>query len=29
MRIPALDVGLPKQEGKSADTDEHNDYLKK
>jgi len=29
MRIPALDVGFPKHNGKSADTDEHNDYLKK
>ena len=29
MNIPALNVGLPKQKGKSADTDEHNDRLKK
>jgi hypothetical protein len=27
--IPALDVGFPKHKGKSADADEHNDYLKK
>ena len=29
MRIPALDLRLPKHESKSADADEHNDYLKK
>jgi hypothetical protein len=29
VRIPALNVGFPKQKGKSADADEHNDYLKK
>jgi hypothetical protein len=29
MRISALDVGFPKHNGKSADADEHNDYLKK
>ena len=29
VRIPALDVRFPKQESKSADADEHNDYLKK
>ena len=29
MRIPALDMGFPKHNGKSADTDEHNDDLKK
>jgi hypothetical protein len=29
MRIPALDVGFPKHKGKSADADEHDDYLKK
>jgi len=27
--IPALDVGFPKHKGKSADADEHDDYLKK
>jgi len=29
VRVPALDVGLPKHQGKSADADEHNDHLKK
>ena len=29
VRVPALDVRFPKQESKSADADEHNDYLKK
>ena len=29
VRIPALNVGFPKQKGESADADEHNDYLKK
>jgi hypothetical protein len=29
VRVPALDVGLPKQESESADTDEHNYYLQK
>jgi hypothetical protein len=27
--IPTLDVRLPKQESKSTNADEHNDYLKK
>jgi hypothetical protein len=29
VRVPALDVGFPKHKGKSANADEHNDYLKK
>ena len=29
VRVSAFDVRFPKQEGKSADADEHNDYLKK
>jgi len=29
VRVPALDVRLPKHQGKSADADEHNDHLKK
>jgi hypothetical protein len=29
MGIPALDVRFPEQEGKGADANEHNDYLKK
>jgi hypothetical protein len=29
VRIPALKVRFPKQKGKRADTDEHDDYLKK
>jgi hypothetical protein len=29
MGISALDVRFPEQEGKGADANEHNDYLKK
>jgi hypothetical protein len=29
VRIPALKVRFPKHKGKRADTDEHDDYLKK
>jgi hypothetical protein len=29
VRISALEVRFPKQESKSANADEHNDYLKK
>jgi hypothetical protein len=29
MHVPALDMGFPKHEGKGADADEDNDYLKK
>ena len=29
MHVPAFEVGLPEHNGKSADTDEHNDCLKK